>query len=284
MICINSCVVVRGGGDIASGTIHRLHRSGFRVLVLELAAPLVVRRSVAFAQAVVDGTITVEDVTAVRIDKAAEATGVWQQGQVPVLVDPEARSIGDIQPEVVVDATLAKHNIGTHRSMAPITIGLGPGFVAGVDVDVVVETLEGHFLGSLIFDGPAMPDTGVSLPIMGYAIERVLRAPCSGIMSNTVRIGDVVKKGDVVARVAQKPIVAQIGGVVRGLIQDGMQVSAGLKVGDIDPHGVSSYCYSIFDKARAIGGGVLEAILLCASRRAAGIGPGDACAEKAAAQ
>jgi len=260
MICIDSTVVVRGGGDIASGTIYRLHRCGFRVLVLELPQPLVVRRRVAFAQAVVDGEITVESVTAIRIHQPEEAPGIWKQGSIPVLVDPEARSIDTIKPDVVVDATLAKRNIGTHRGMAPITIGLGPGFTAGVDVDVVIETLEGHFLGSLIFERQAIPDTGASVPLMGYSVERVLRAPGNGTIRNTAEIGDVVKKGDIIAHVDGQPIAAEIGGVVHGLIQDGMHVKKGLKVGDVDPRGVQSYCYTIFDKARAIGGGVMEAI------------------------
>ena len=185
MITIDSVVVVRGGGDIASGTIHRLHRCGFKVLVLELEHPLVVRRRTAFAQAVIDGEVTVEGISAVRIEKAEAALRVWDGGGIPVLVDPDAQSLDTIQPDVVVDATLAKRNIGTHRGMAPITIGLGPGFTAGVDVDVVIETLEGHFLGSVIGEGQAAPDTGVSIPILGYAEERVLRAPCDGIISNS---------------------------------------------------------------------------------------------------
>ncbi len=267
MITVDATVVVRGGGDIASGTIQRLHRCGFRVLVLELAEPLVVRRKTAFAQAVTDGAVIVEDTRAVLIDTAEDAVGIWQRGDVPLLIDPGARSIDIIKPDVVVDATLAKRNIGTCRTMAPITIGLGPGLSAGIDVDVVVETLEGHSLGSLIFEGAARADTGVSVPIMGYAEERVLRAPCSGYIQTIAEIGDVVKKGDVIANVDAKPITAEIGGVVHGLIQEGMYVSHGLKVGDIDPRAVRSYCYTIFDKARAVAGGVLEAILLCSRRR-----------------
>ncbi len=266
MITIDSVVIVRGGGDIASGTIHRLHRCGFNVLVLELAQPLVVRRRVSFAQAVVDTKVIVEDTTAVRIEKAADACRTWKQGHVPVLVDPEAQSITVIKPDVVVDATLAKKNLGTHRGMAPITIGLGPGFTAGVDVDAVVETLEGHFLGSLIFKGQGRPATGVSVPLMGYSRERVLRAPCDGTIHNSAEIGDVVKKGDVIARVDGEPITAEIDGVVHGLIQHGMPVTTGLKVGDIDPRGVQSYCHTIFDKARAIGGAVVEAILYLSRR------------------
>jgi xanthine dehydrogenase accessory factor len=266
-IRVEATVVVRGGGDVVSGTIQRLHRSGFKVLVLELPQPLVVRRTVAFAQAVVDGRITVEDTTAVKIQSLEEAASIWRQGHVPVLVDPDGGSIARLQPDVVVDGTMAKRNTGMHRGMAPITIALGPGFVAGTDVDVVIETLEGHGLGSLIFEGSAQPDTGSPVPLFGYAAERVLRAPCAGRIEHVAEIGDVVKKGDIVALVNTTPAMAHIGGVVRGLIQAGMNVEAGLKIGDVDPHGVQSYCYTIFDKARAIGGGVLEAIL-CRARSA----------------
>jgi len=266
MIAIDATVVVRGGGDVASGTIQRLHRSGFRVLVLELPRPLVVRRTVAFAQAVVDGRITVEDITALRIRTAEEAQSVWNQGHVPVLVDPEGSCIGLLKPDVVVDATMAKRPTGTHRGMAPVTIALGPGFTAGVDVDAVIETLEGHDLGRVIFSGSASADTGLSVPLLGYAAERVLRAPCDGIITNRRAIGDTVVRGDVIAHVGDRAVTADIGGVIHGLIQDGMHVEAGLKIGDIDPRGIRSYCYTIFDKARAIGGGVLEAILSRALR------------------
>jgi len=232
--------------------------------VLELACPLVVRRTVAFAQAVFDGWVTVEDTVAVLIRNFEEAEAIWNQGHVPVLVDPDGCCIARIAPDVVVDATLAKRNLGTHRRMAPISIALGPGFTAGQDVDVVIETLEGHELGSLIFEGAARPDTGKSVPLLGYAVERVLRSPCNGTVSHDCCIGTVVRKGDVIAHVNGTPVEAQIGGVVRGLIQEGLCVDTGLKIGDVDPHGVQSYCYTIFDKARAIGGGVLEAILYCA--------------------
>lgn len=260
MITIDATIVVRGGGDVVSGTIHRLHRCGFRVLVLELPQPLVVRRTVAFAQAVVEGRVQVEDVVAIKIDALGDAEAVWQQGHVPVLVDPDGCCIDQLKPDVVVDGTMAKKNLGMHRGMAPITIALGPGFTAGRDVDAVIETLEGHGLGSVIFDGSAQPDTGVPVPLLGYAVERVLRAPCDGIIRNMHAIGDVVRADDIVAFVDRMPVKAAIGGVIRGLIQEGMHVKSGLKIGDVDPHGVQSYCYTIFDKARAIGGGVLEAI------------------------
>lgn len=266
MIHIDSTVVVRGGGDVVSGTIHRLHRSGFRVLVLELPQPLVVRRLVAFAQAVVDHTVVVEGVRAIRIECIEEAHAVWQQNAVPVLVDPEARCLSQLKPDIVIDGTLAKKNLGTHRGMAPATIALGPGFEAGRDVDIVIETLEGHGLGSLILEGAAQPDTGMPVPLLGYAAERVLRAPCDGVIQHRADIGDTVRKGDVVATVGGQPVTAEIGGVVHGLIQNHMLVTRGLKIGDVDPRGVQNYCYTIFDKARAIGGGVLEAILYLSRR------------------
>lgn len=264
MMLIDATVIVRGGGDVASGTIQRLHRSGFRVLVLELPRPLVVRRTVAFAQAVVDGSATVEDTTAVRIQKPQDAAAAWEQGHVPVLVDPGGRCITTVGPDIVVDATMAKKNTGTHRGMAPVTIALGPGFTAGVDVDAVIETLEGHDLGRVIFSGSASPDTGLSVPLLGYAAERVLRAPCDGTVKNRLAIGDTVVRGDVIAHVGDMAVTASIGGLIHGLIQNGMHVQTGLKIGDVDPRGIQSYCYTIFDKARAIGGGVLEAILYCA--------------------
>ncbi len=261
MIAIDESVVVRGGGDIASGAIYRLHQCGFRVAVLELPQPLVVRRTVAFAQAVVDGEITIEGVKAVRVDGVEELKAAWNQNCIPVLVDPEATILERLQPDVVVDGTLAKKNLGTRREMAPITIALGPGFTAGVDVDAVIETLEGHDLGKVIYSGTAAPDTGLSVPLLGYSTERVLRAPCSGIIKNRLSIGDPVAKGEIIARVNGAPVVAEISGVIHGLIQDCMHVEKGLKIGDIDPRGVRSYCFTIFDKARAVGGGVLEAIL-----------------------
>ena len=257
---IDTTVVLRGGGDIASGTIHRLHQCGFKVAVLELPQPLVVRRTVSFAQAVIDGEIIIEGVRAVHVENIQGLRLAWRQNAIPVLVDPQAAILESLRPDVVVDGTLAKKNLGTHRGMAPITIALGPGFTAGSDVDAVIETLEGHDLGKVITAGQAAPDTGLSVPLLGYSVERVLRAPCSGPIKNKLVIADTVVKGDIIAHVAGVPVVAEIGGVIHGLIQNGMHVEAGLKIGDIDPRGVQSYCFTIFDKARAIAGGVLEAI------------------------
>jgi xanthine dehydrogenase accessory factor len=257
---IDTIVVVRGGGDIASGTIHRLNRCGFKVVVLELPQPLVVRRTVSFAQAVIDGEITVEGVRAVRVEHYEGVCSAWSQNCIPVMVDPDAALLKVLRPGVVVDATMAKRNLGTHRGMAPITIALGPGFEAGKDVDAVIETHEGHYLGTVITEGSAASDTGLSVPLLGYSVERVLRAPCSGHIENRLSIGDTVVSGDIITHVDGVPVVAEISGVIHGLIQNGMYVTAGLKIGDVDPRGVQSYCFTIFDKARAIGGGVIEAI------------------------
>ena len=255
-------VIVRGGGDLGSGVIHRLHRCGMRVLVLEVAKPLVVRRTVSFAQAVIDGSCELEGVTAVRVDSLDEARSAWQNAQVPVLVDPEMKSLHELKPDALVDATLAKRDTGLRAGMAPITIALGPGFEAGTHADVVIETNRGHDLGRLIFDGTAEPDTGAPAPVKGYGTERVLRAPCAGTIEHVLDIGKDVKKGDVICRVNGEEVRACFDGVIRGLIMEGREVPKGLKIGDVDPRPVHEHCYTISDKARALGGSVLEAVLM----------------------
>jgi xanthine dehydrogenase accessory factor len=254
-------VLVRGGGDLASGVVYRLHRSGMRVAVVELAQPLVIRRAVAFASAVFDDSIEVEGVTGQHAKSPEHAMRILDSREVPVLVDPEANFARQWRPNVLVDAILAKRNIGTHISDAPIVIGLGPGFVAGVDVHAVVETKRGHYLGRVITQGSAAPDTGIPGEVMGYTDERVLRAPASGPIRSQASIGDSVQAGQAVALVDGGAVVSQIGGVLRGLLADGIAVTEGMKVGDVDPRGVRDHCFTISDKALAIGGGVLEAIL-----------------------
>jgi xanthine dehydrogenase accessory factor len=254
-------VIVRGGGDMGTGVAHKLHRSGFQVLILEMGKPLVIRRKVAFAQAVIDGRITVEGVKAVRVNAKKDIVALWKQGKVPIVVDPQGNMIREVKAEVVIDATLAKRNTGMHRDMAPITIALGPGFRAGKDVDVVIETNRGHNLGRLIFKGYAEPNTGIPGPIKGYTEERVLRAPCDGKIRTVLDIGGYVKKRDVICYCGKEPVRAEIDGVIRGLIMNTMEVKKGFKIGDIDPRGIREYCTTISDKARAIGGAVLEAIL-----------------------
>lgn len=258
----NNTVVIRGAGDLATGVAHRLYRSGFRVLMLEIEKPLVIRRTVAFASAVFEKEYTVEGVKAVKAERKEDIYNIWEKGWIPVLVDPQAKILDFIKPGILVDAILAKKNLGTYRKMAPVTIALGPGFKAGIDVDVVIETKRGHNLGRLIFEGYAEENTGIPGEVMGYARERVLYAPADGAIHNLVDIGEKVKKGQTISYVEGKPVVATIDGVLRGLIMDGMEVTAGLKIGDIDPRGIKEYCFTISDKARALGGSVLEAILL----------------------
>lgn len=254
-------VVIKGGGDLATGVVHRLHRAGMRTVVAELAQPTVIRRAVAVASAVCEGQVEVEGLVARLAESDEEIRAALAGGQVPVVVDPRGGVITRLRPTVVVDAIMAKRNAGTRITDAPIVIGLGPGFTAGVDVHAVIETNRGHNLGRVILAGSAEPHTGVPGPVAGSTRERVLRAPCEGTFTSKRHIGDLVEAGKVVAFVAGEPIAAKISGVVRGLLADGLFVKAGMKVGDIDPRGVREHCFTISDKARAIGGGVLEAIL-----------------------
>ncbi len=254
-------VIVRGGGDLASGVVYRLVKAGFPVLVIELERPLAIRRAVAFASAVFEGSVTVEDITARRIAHPGEIAGVQATGEVPVLVDPGGASIRALRPAVVVDARLAKRNLGTAPTDAPFVIGLGPGFTAGEDCHAVIETNRGHALGRVIWRGAAEPDTGAPSSVRGRTLGRVLRAPCAGTVESLPAIGDTVRAGDVVAMVGQQTVRAPFDGVLRGLIHPSVPVTAGLKIGDVDPRGVREHCFTISDKALAIGGGVLEAIL-----------------------
>lgn len=258
---VDNVVVIRGGGDIATGIAYRLHRCGFKVLVLEIEKPLVVRVKVAFAQALIDGEIVVEEVKAVKAQNIDDIHNIWNSGDVPVIVDSDCQILNEIKPIALVDATLAKKNLGTHKGMVPITIGVGPGFEAKKDVDAVVETLRGNTMGRVIYDGKPIEDTKVPGKILGYGYERVLRAPCDGIIRNVKKIGDIVNRGDEIAFVNNLSVKAEIDGVLRGLITNGMKVSDGLKVGDVDPTKKVENCYIISDKARAVGGGVVEAIL-----------------------
>jgi xanthine dehydrogenase accessory factor len=254
-------VVIKGGGDLATGVAHRLHRVGMPVVVTELAQPTVIRRAVALASAVYEGQVELEGLVARLVESDEEIRAALAAGQVPVVVDPRADVITRLCPTVVVDAIMAKRNTGTRITDAPIVIGLGPGFTAGVDVHAVIETNRGHYLGRVILSGGAEPHTGVPGPTAGFSTERVLRAPCEGTFVGKRRIGDLVEAGDAVASVAEQPVLARISGVLRGLLADGLSVRAGMKVGDIDPRGVREHCFTVSDKARAIGGGVLEAIL-----------------------
>jgi len=259
-----SKVLIRGAGDLASGTAHRLWQAGFDIVMLELPQPLVVRRSVSFASAVYEGSASIEGVEARccrGIEEADRIGDLLRKRIIPVFIDPDGKLIHIYQPDVLVDAILAKRNTGTSIGDAPVVIGLGPGFTAGEDVHAVIETKRGHDLGRVIYDGSAAPNTGVPGDIAGYALERVLRAPAGGIFNTSKKIGDLVEKGETVAAVNDVPVKAAISGVIRGLLYPGLEVKPGYKIGDIDPRGEEIDVYTISDKARAIGGGVLEAIL-----------------------
>jgi xanthine dehydrogenase accessory factor len=257
-------VIVKGGGDLATGIIHRLHRCGFTVVITEIAEPTVIRRSVAFANAVYTGEMVVEGVTAVAA-KATEIAACLQAGKIPVVVDPDCQVRQQLKPWGLVDAILAKYNCGTTVNDAQVVVGVGPGFTAGQDVHCVVETMRGHDLGRVISVGDAHPNTGVPGDIGGYTLERLVKAPRAGKFRAVRSIGDVVRAGEVLAYVDDEPVTGMIDGVLRGLLYDGLTVNAGMKIGDIDPRAKVEHCWTISDKARAIGGGVLEALLMAES-------------------
>lgn len=260
---MNNRVIVRGGGDIASGTIQKLHRAGFQVLVLEIDKPTTIRRKVAFSEAVYDGTCEVEGLKAVLVSSEEEIMRAWAEGNIPLAVDPKGSLIEVMEPMALIDAILAKKNLGTTKDMAPITIALGPGFKAGLDADVVIETMRGHNLGRLIFEGYAQKNTGSPGIIGGYDIERVIYSPYEGKIQNLKEIGDLVEAGETIAIIDGQQIKVSIPGVLRGIIRDGFEVKVGLKIADVDPRlDQVKNCTTISDKARAIGGGVLEAIML----------------------
>lgn len=262
----NELVVVRGGGDIATGTIYKLVKCGYRVLVLETDRPSAIRRNVAFSEAVYEGHWKVEDVTARLVRSLEEAEKIMDMEEVAVMVDPACRVLEQIKPAVLVDGILAKKNLGTNRAMATITIGLGPGFIAGEDVDAVIETMRGHQLGRVILKGSAIPNTGIPGNVAGVTKERVIYSPATGVLRNVRRITDTVEKGEIIAYVENSgikvEIPATISGLLRGMIRDGYEVTKGFKIADIDPR-ISEYdnCFTISDKARCIAGGALEAIL-----------------------
>ena len=270
-------IVLRGAGDLATGTIHRLKKAGFRLLVLEAEHPAAIRRQVALSEAVYAGSARVEDVEAVRMDVdlaekknrkellEPEMERIWKKDGVPVLVDPAGLSIAALRPAVVVDAILAKKNLGTTKEMAPLVIALGPGFTAGEDVDVVIETKRGHNLGRVIRSGSAVPNTGIPGIIGGYGKERVMHAQAEGILRNAASIGDIVEARAVIAEIETEngmvPVEASLSGLLRGLIRDGYPVTKGFKIADIDPRKEElQNCFTISDKARCIAGSVLEVI------------------------
>ena len=254
-------VLIKGAGDLATGTAVRLHRAGFRVVMTDIARPTAVRRTVAFCQCMYDGTAQVEGIAARRVETAEEAAACLTAGEVPVLADPEARIRSELPFDALVDAILAKRNLGTAITDAPVVIGIGPGFTAGADCHAVVETMRGHTLGRVIYEGSALPNTDIPGLIGGYAGERVLRAPADGIFHQLLDIGAEVKAGDVAGEVNGLPMRCTIDGVVRGILPEGTPVHQGMKSGDVDPRCRPEYCTTASDKALAVGGGVLEAIL-----------------------
>lgn len=254
-------VLIRGAGDIATGVALRLYRSHMEVIMTDLPAPTAIRRTVCFSQAIVLGRTVVEDVTAAHAANAAEAEALLAQGIVPVLADPECRCRQALRPDAEVDAILAKRNLGTAITDAPVVIGIGPGFTAGTDCHAVVETMRGHTLGRVIYRGSALPNTSIPGLVGGFAGERVLRAPADGILHQLADIGVTVSEGDVVATVEGQPMRCTISGVLRGILPEGTPVFRGMKAGDVDPRGKREYCDTVSDKALAVGGGVLEAVL-----------------------
>lgn len=253
--------LVRGGGDLASGAIYRLHRAGFPVVVTELELPVFVRRAVCYGEAVYSGAVNVEGVTARRAGSVDDVQPLLAAGEVAALVDPDGLSISALQPVVIVDARMAKSNLGTRITDAPLVVALGPGFTAGVDCHAVVETNRGHNLGRVITNGSAEADTGEPGVMLGHGQSRVLRAPAAGHVQARRAIGDTIQSGEVIASVNGQTITAAFTGVLRGLIHERVRVEPGMKIGDLDPRANRDNCFTISDKSLAVGGGVLEAVL-----------------------
>lgn len=254
-------VLIKGAGDLATGIAYRLKKSGFHIVMTEIHKPTTVRRTVAFSQAVFDNEIVIEGIKGVKVNNINEIYEEIREGNIPIIIDEKADIIKELRPDVVVDAIIAKKNLGTSIEDAAIVIGVGPGFEAKVDCHLVVETKRGHYLGKVIEEGSAIPNTGVPGNIGGYTKERIIRASSNGKIKPVVAIGDFVKKGDIVAYIDGIEVLAEIDGIVRGMLQEGIEVFKGMKSGDIDPRCEKDHCFTISDKARSIGGGVLEAIM-----------------------
>lgn len=261
----DTLILIKGAGDLATGVALRLFRSGFPIIMTELPQPLMVRRTVSFGEAINQGEMRVEGVKAVKVADASTALGLANERgnhrSVPILVDSSAACRFFLKPAILIDAIMAKENRGTARSDAPFVVALGPGFTAGIDCHVVIETNRGHSLGRPIYQGAAEPNTGVPGEVGGKSIERLLRAPVSGVIETYLEIGEYVNRGRVVAVVNGVEVHSQIDGVLRGLLRSGMSVTEGLKIGDVDPRAQPAHCFLVSDKSLAIGGGVLEAIM-----------------------
>ena len=254
-------VLIKGGGEMASGIAHGLFGCGFRILLTEIAHPTAVRRTVSFSEAVYDGQAEVDGIESTRIENVDEVSRVWEGRRVPILVDPGCRSKDMVRPDVLVDAVLAKKNVGTSAEDAPLVIALGPGYRAGKDAHYVIETNRGHNLGRLLRKGSAESNTSVPGAIEGITNERVLRAPADGLWYSARNIGDPVTRYSLLGTVSGTPVKADIHGVLRGMIRPGIAVRKGAKIGDVDPRGNKEFCFTISEKARSIGGAVLGAIL-----------------------
>jgi len=251
--------LVKGAGDLATGVALRLFRSGFAVVMTEIARPTVVRRTVAFAEAVYEGRAVVEGVEGIKVDDPGQIEAVLRQGAIPVVVDPEAAALREVRPSLLVDAIMAKRNLGTSIADAPAVVALGPGFLAGRDAHAVIETMRGHTLGRVIANGEALPDTGIPGEVGGHAEERLLRAPAAGVFRSALHIGDRVSVGQIVGHVGDAPVGSRLDGVLRGLLHPGIEVTPGSKLGDVDPRAAREHCFTVSDKALAVAGGVLEA-------------------------
>ena len=254
-------ILIKGAGDLATGIAYEFWLAGHQVLMTDIEIPLAVRRTVSFSRAVYEGEAQVEQAKGVLVRNLEEALRTMQAGGIAVIVDEQAKIREEYRPDILIDSIMAKRNLGTRIGDAPVVIGIGPGFTAGLDCHYVIETQRGPSLGQVIREGSAIPNTGIPGEIAGYTVERLIRASASGVMEPAARIGDLVKKGQMVAVTGGVPVYAQMSGIVRGLLQDGVPVSAGMKAGDVDPRCERNHCFTVSDKASAIGGGVLEAIL-----------------------
>lgn len=255
-------VVIRGGGDLATGVAEVLYQSGFKILILDIEKPSSIRRSVCFSEAIYDGVTKVENIICKKVENENEIEKCWSEKIIPIMVDEKGEIIKKIKPDVVVDSIIAKKNLGTTKEMAPITIALGDGFEAGKDVDIVVETMRGHNLGRIITSGRAMKNTGIPGEIKGVSKDRVIYSLANGIFSSVKKIGDTVQKDEIIGYVGDVEIRGKISGVLRGIIREGYEVTENMKIGDIDPRiEEKNNCFTISDKARSLGGAVLRAIM-----------------------
>ena len=254
-------ILIRGAGDIASGIAVRLYRCGFTLAMTDLQQPTSIRRTVCFSEAILHGACTVEGVTAEQAASLNDAKAIWQRGHIPVFADDEGTVRAMLQPDAVVDARLAKVNLDTTLTDAPIVVAVGPGFTAGQDCHAVVETQRGHYLGRVIYEGAVAPNTGIPGNIGGYTVERIVRAPKAGTFHPVHAIGDQVEADEIVAYVDEAPVRCQIGGTLRGILPEGIRVFEGMKSGDVDPRCKPDHCFCASDKALSVGGGVLEALL-----------------------